>query len=96
MTPRKKNIERSIFDRRAPCDRRTINFGAKYPGHDQRSGKNRRQSWEKRDGWKPINQWSSSPIRFNLSGISNAPWQIAPAPEETAGNNNQDITGSKG
>lgn len=74
MPLEKEYIKRSIFDRRTSWDRRTINLGPKYPGREQRFTKKRRQSWEKRDGWSPINQWSSSPIQFNLPDANNVLW----------------------
>lgn len=74
MSVRKKYITRSIVDRRVSLDRRITNWGPKDPDNEQRTEKNRRQKWEKRDGWKSINQWSSSPIQFNLSDVSNPPW----------------------
>jgi hypothetical protein len=53
---------RAVTDRRSPLDRRTLNLGPKFPNSEERIGKERRQHWEKRTGWKPLNRWSSSPL----------------------------------
>ena len=47
-------------------DRRTFNFGPKYPGEERRMKKDRRQGWERRYEWKPIDHWSSFSIPFEI------------------------------
>jgi hypothetical protein len=67
MISKKEYIKRYVIDRRSPLDRRTFNFGHNYPDIEQRMQQDRRQGWENRYEWKPINQWSSLPTHFNIS-----------------------------
>ncbi len=55
MLSKKEHIKRSAIDRRSPLDRRTFNIGPKYPGKEQRMKQDRRQGWEDRYAWKPLN-----------------------------------------
>ena len=60
-------VTRSLVDRRAQGNRRTLNMESAYKGKENREySKDRRMGWEDRYGWERISKWSSSPIYSDL------------------------------
>lgn len=82
MSSRKDFIPRSVSDRRNSLNRRIINMGPKYPGNEQRTGRDRRQCWEQRQAWQAINQWSSSQIRFSPPKVRDEYWENTPVADK--------------
>ncbi len=54
----KKQLKRSVLDRRSSLARRVINLGPKYLDQEQRKKRERRIRWEDRIGWDPLHQWT--------------------------------------